>query len=414
MALGVDAAGHGQTDEIHLCGSGEHEGSNFDGTDSAFKVEFGSKRDAGELIARDVRQEGAGVYIDGVATGGLDDRNSAGGDVIAEISGGGDAVVEVFLLEGFLNSDGNGFEVAAGKTAVGWVALGEDEEIFFLLGEDVVVGAEEATDVGHAVFFGGHGAAVAVAEHLLCYFFRSFVGVAGLAEFDEPGVLGEAAGVEVERDVVALADGADRADVLHGNGLAASGVVRDGEHDERDVFAAYASDERFERGDIHVAFEGIAERGLAAFRNEEVDGFCADELDVGARGVEMGVVGDDVALLTGNTEEDALGGAALVGGDDVGVADDVLDGVAESVEAAAAGVALVAFHDGCPLMRGHGAGAGVGEEVDEDVVGVEKEEVVMCGFEELFALGAGGPADGLDALDAEGLDDGFDGHDTPS
>ena len=62
-------------------------------------------------------------------------------------------------------------------------------------------------------------------------------------------------------------------------------------------------------------------------------------------------------------------------------------------------------------MRGHGAGAGVGEQVDEDVVGGEEEEVVVGGFEELFALGAGGPADGLDALDAEWLDDGFDGHD---
>ena len=30
----------------------------------------------------------------------------------------------------------------------------------------------------------------------------------------------------------------------------------------------------------------------------------------------------------------------------------------------------------------------------------------MSGFEELLALGADGAADGLDALDAEGLDDG--------
>ena len=139
-------------------------------------------------------------------------------------------------------------------------------------------------------------------------------------------------------------------------------------------------DECFERGDIHVAFEGIAERGLAAFGDEEVDGFGADELDVGARGVEVGVVGNDVAFFAGDAEEDALGGAALVRGDDVLVADDVLDGVAETVEAAAAGVALVAFHDGGPLMGGHGAGAGVGEEIDEYIVGVEEEEVVVGGF----------------------------------
>ena len=123
------------------------------------------------------------------------------------------------------------------------------------------------------------------------------------------------------------ADGADGADVLHGDRLAAAGVVGDGEHDERDVLAADLFDQGFERGDIHVAFERVDGAGLAAFGDDEVDGFGADELDVGAGGVEVGVVGHDVALLAHAAEEDALGGAALVGGDDVLVAEDVLDGV---------------------------------------------------------------------------------------
>jgi hypothetical protein len=80
------------------------------------------------------------------------------------------------------------------------------------------------------------------------------------------------------------------------------------------------------------------------------------------------------------------------------------------VEAFASGVRLVALHDACPLVGGHGAGAGVGEQVDEDVVGFKQEEVVMRGAKELFTLGAGGPANGFDGLDAEGLDDGFCRH----
>jgi len=154
VALGIYATWHSQTDEIHLGGSCEHECSDFNGTDSAFEVEFSGEGDAGELIGWDVREEGASVYIDGVATGRLDDGDSASGDVVAEVGGGGDAVAEVILLEGLLNADGDGFEIASGESAVGWVAFGEDEEIFFLLGEDVVVGAEEPADVGHAVFFG--------------------------------------------------------------------------------------------------------------------------------------------------------------------------------------------------------------------------------------------------------------------
>ena len=200
------------------------------------------------------------------------------------------------------------------------------------------------------------------------------------------------------------------ADVFHGDGLAAAGVICNREHDTWNALAAHVGDEGFERGDVHVALEGRGDGGLAAFGGEQVDGFGAGEFDVGAGGVEVGVVGNDHALAAGDSEENALGGAALVRGDHVLVAEDVLDGVAEADEAAAAGVALVAFHDRGPLVRGHGAGAGVGEQVDEDVVGREQEQVVVRGAEEFFALGAGGPADGLDGLDAEGLDDGADGH----
>ena len=62
-------------------------------------------------------------------------------------------------------------------------------------------------------------------------------------------------------------------------------------------------------------------------------------------------------------------------------------GISEAIEAAAAGVAFVAFHDGGPLMSRHGAGAGVGEQVDEDIVSGQEEEVVVRGLEKGFALG---------------------------
>ena len=355
-------------------------------------------------------KKGAGVEIDGVSTGRLNNGNALARDVIAEIGRRGDAVAKVVFFESFLHADGDSFEIASGEATVGGVSLGKDEQVFFLLGEQIVVGAEEAADVGHAVFLGGHGASVAEAEHFLGDFFGSFVCVSLLAQLDEPGVFGEAAGVEVERDSVALADSADLAHIFHGDGLASAGVVGDGEHDERDAFAADACDEGFERGDVHIAFEGVSRRGKLPFFDDEIDGFGADEFDVGAGGIEVRVVGDDVAFFAGHAEEDAFGGASLMRGDDVAVAEDFLDGILEAVEAAAARVAFVAFHDGGPLMRGHGTGAGVGEKVDEDIVGGEEEEIVVRGLEELFALCAGGPVEGFDAFDAERFDDGFYGH----
>ena len=226
-----------------------------------------------------------------------------------------------------------------------------------------------------------------------------------LADLDEVGVLGKTAGVEVERDAMLAANRADGFDVLHRHGLAAAGVVGHGQHDQGHALAAGALNQALQRGDVHVAFERMLQAGLAALGDDQIDRLGADELDVGAGGVEVRVVGDDIAFLAHHAEEDALGGAALVGGDDVLVAEDILNGGAELLEAAAAGVTLVAFHDGRPLVGGHGAGAGVGEQVDEDIVGRQQEKVVVRGAEQLLALRAGGPVDGFDALDAEWFDD---------
>ena len=97
-----------------------------------------------------------------MAAGRLDDGHALGGNVVAEVRGRGDAIAQIVLLERLLHADGDGFEIAAGKAAVGGISLGEDQQIFFLLRKQVVVGAKEPADVGHAVFLGGHGAAVAV------------------------------------------------------------------------------------------------------------------------------------------------------------------------------------------------------------------------------------------------------------
>ena len=99
---------------------------------------------------------------------------------------------------------------------------------------------------------------------------------------------------------------------------------------------------------------------LAAFRNNQIHGFGAGEFHVGASGIEMGVVRNQVALLAGDAKQNSLGGASLVGWDYVAITEDVLDRSAKPVEALASGVAFVRFHHRCPLMRGHRAGAGIG------------------------------------------------------
>ena len=89
---------------------------------------------------------------------------------------------------------------------------------------------------------------------------------------------------------------------------------------------------------------------MAAFRAWDIQGDGAARLHVGARRVEVGVVGHDFTRLDGGPEQDALGGAALVRGDDVLESGDLPDGGLEAIERACAGVRFVPLHHSCPLL----------------------------------------------------------------
>jgi hypothetical protein len=165
-------------------------------------------------------------------------------------------------------------------------------------------------------------------------------------------------------------------------------------------------DQRLKTSDIHVAFEGKLQGRLPALGDEQVYSLGAHELDVGARCIEMSVIRNDVTFLARDFKQNAFCRTTLVSGDDMFVADDFVDRVAEAIEASASGVALIALHDRSPLVRGHGSGSRVSEEIDEHIICWQEEEVVVRGFQQFFALRARRPADRLDAFDSEWLDDG--------
>ena len=76
-------------------------------------------------------------------------------------------------MHGFLHADRNGLQIAPRETAIRWIPFGQDQQIFLLLRECVVIRTQEPADVGHAVFLRGHGAAIAVGKHFLRDLFRS-------------------------------------------------------------------------------------------------------------------------------------------------------------------------------------------------------------------------------------------------
>src|SRR5579884_1958190 len=109
-------------------------------------------------------------------------------------------------MQRFLEANRDGLEVASRQSTVCGIAFGKNQEILLLARQNVIIGAEEAADIGHAVFLSRHGATVAEREHLLRNLLRSLKGVSRLAQLDEIGILGKSACVEIQRNAVPAAD----------------------------------------------------------------------------------------------------------------------------------------------------------------------------------------------------------------
>ncbi len=92
-----------------------------------------------------------------------------------------------------------------------------------------------------------------------------------------------------------------------------------------------------------------------------------------------------------------------MGGEHVGVARDLLHHVPQPVIAGGAGVGLVTPHHRRPLLLAHGAGAGVGQQVNVNLVGPQGKDVVARPPDGSLSLLPGDEPDGFDHLDLEGL-----------
>src|ERR1700733_5425656 len=105
--------------------------------------------------------------------------------MVAKICCRCDSITQVILLQCFLYTDGDRLEIASSQSAICWITFGENEEIFFLLCQEIVTGAEEPSYICHAVFLCRHGATIAVSKHFLCNLLWSLVCKLLLSHFDE-------------------------------------------------------------------------------------------------------------------------------------------------------------------------------------------------------------------------------------
>ena len=189
--------------------------------------------------------------------------------------------------------------------------------------------------------------------------------------------------------------------------MAPSGVVGRRNHGQGHPLRSHPLDQPPQGLGIHVSLEGMVQRRLERLRHRQVDGLRAMKLDIGPRGVKMGVVRDEVAFLAQNGEEDPLGCPPLMRGDHVLEAEDVLHGIPETVKAPAAGVGFISPHDAGPLLRAHRRRSAVREEVDEHVLRMDPEKIIPGLRQNAFPFLPGRHPDGFHHFDFEGLDDRF-------
>ncbi len=216
--------------------------------------------------------------------------------LFGEVGRGSDPVPEVILVQHLLESDRDRVHVVARQPAVGREPLRQNQKVSRLASHLRIVQRQEPADVGHSILLGRHRAAVHQREHLADNLTRRPVGLPGLPQLDEPGVFGEATGVEIERDVVLVADLPDAAEVFERDRLPAAAVVRDRHHHQRNALDPLLADRRLERLQVHVPLEGVLGRRHPPLGNDQVPRLRADVFNVRASGVEVGVVGDDLAL----------------------------------------------------------------------------------------------------------------------
>jgi hypothetical protein len=165
------------------------------------------KRLAGKLFGGMCGQNALRVDVDGVATRRLDDLNPRSEQLLAEVLGAAQAVLQVIFVHDFFEALRHRFQIAPGQSAVGDKAFGQDEQIR----PPCESARRHAAAARPPMFTRPSFLALIVAPSARSNMSRTIsahgaILLAGLALLDEPRIFGKAARVEEQRQVVLVAD----------------------------------------------------------------------------------------------------------------------------------------------------------------------------------------------------------------
>ena len=217
-------------------------------------------------------------------------RDAPVDQLLAEVLDLADARADVVVVHRLDDAAGHGLHVAAGQAAVGVQALVDHDHVPRLLEELLVVHRQPAADVDHGVLLGAHRAGVGVGAELLEDFGHRLRLVARLALLNEIGVLDRAGGVENDPQC----RGGRRIGGPRGHWPSTPAARRPcSPWPERQMYgialAADLLDQLLQRGEVHVALEGMLARRIVAFRDDHVDERAAGQFLVQPGGGEIHV-----------------------------------------------------------------------------------------------------------------------------
>ena len=137
-------------------------------------------------------------------------------------------------------------------------------------------------------------------------------------------------------------------------------------------------DDGFQLGDVHVALERVGADHFQTLVGNDLLHHAAIERDVRLGGGEVIVHRYHRTLRYQCLREDVLAGTALVRGQEVIHAEDLVQLALQARVGGAAGVAVIGNHHGGLLLVAHGVHAAVGQHVHEDILVLQQEGVVAC------------------------------------
>src|SRR4030095_5710610 len=119
VALSIDAPRQGQSHEVEarrlelssLPAPSEHHAPDLAGSNSPLQVELAGERLPRKLLGRDVREEAARVDEHRVTAGWAHGGNAGATQTVGQIAHGGEAVLEITLVQHLLQTDRQGFQI---------------------------------------------------------------------------------------------------------------------------------------------------------------------------------------------------------------------------------------------------------------------------------------------------------------